>query len=721
MSETTETSTSSSTNPRVDRLTIVQQLGSGSIGTVAKAKSPKYESPVALRQFQVPEWLDDANELIKRLLAEARLANTLNHPNIAKLHTGGFKGFTVFLTSEFIEGPGIKQYLGSRAFNLNEVVELGRQLCLALDHAHEKVVVHHCLTPSNLKVTPEGTLKVLDFGLMRHKDIYSPIPAKRLENEHYLSPEQTKNKPADRASNVFTAGSILYELLTTRHPFAGKHLGEVDKNICDVDPHPLYTINSRIPEPVSRVVLQALSKNPRDRFQSGKEMADALSDALSAAPAKAVAAATGTGAIPAVTPTATPPSITTSQKIPAVTTSQKILAVAASAPRMASPVAPAPPVEAQPVATPAPAAASAPAAPSPEIKAAPSTASTTTRPVATKQSKPQKMPARLMTQWKLAAAVVALLFVVSALAISMRHRSKTPPPEPSGEPVSVATQPAAAPQDPSVTETPVSVVTPESGPRRTRTKSNIPEPVAVTPAAPVTGEMSISSVPPGATVEIAGRSESWKTPQTVSALLPGKYQVTVSKAGYTAETRTVEVAAGNHASLDVKLVANKGYLTVTGTPAGASILIDGKDSGKVTPSDFTLDPATHNVTVHKEGFLDSTTDIKLAAGQSVSYAPTLKLAGRTDNIKVVGGGIKKFFGGGGSNSGMTLVEFKTDPKGAKVTIGERTFDKSTPFEIQVEPGNYEITIQKSGYKPIHTTLVAGANEKVKIEEKLEKQ
>jgi hypothetical protein len=106
----------------------------------------------------------------------------------------------------------------------------------------------------------------------------------------------------------------------------------------------------------------------------------------------------------------------------------------------------------------------------------------------------------------------------------------------------------------------------------------------------------------------------------------------------------------------------------------------------------------------------------------VSYAPTLKLAGRTDNIKVVGGGFKKLFGGGGgSNNGMTTVEVKTDPKGAQVTINGRTLDKSTPTEFQVEPGNYEITIQKSGYKPIHTNLAAGANEKVKIEEKLQQQ
>jgi hypothetical protein len=333
------------------------------------------------------------------------------------------------------------------------------------------------------------------------------------------------------------------------------------------------------------------------------------------------------------------------------------------------------------------------------------------------------MPSKLRTQWKLAAALVALLFVVSALAISLRHRSKVPPAEPTTAPTAETTaspvQPASIPDDPGNLLTAPEIR--EGAPRKGRGKVASPEPVAVAPAAPTTGELTITSVPPGATIEIAGRSESWKTPQVMNALSPGAYKVTISKIGYASETRSIEVAAGNRAALDVRLVATKGYLTVAGSPTGANILIDGKDSGKLTPSDFILDPASHSVTVRKGGYLDTTTDIKLAAGQSVSYAPTLKLAGRTDNIKVVGGGFKKLFGGSGSNQGMTNVEIKSDPKGAQVTINGRILDKTTPMEIQVEPGDYELTIQKSGYKPIHTNLAAGANERVKIEEKLQQQ
>jgi hypothetical protein len=558
---------------------------------------------------------------------------------------------------------------------------------------------------------------VLDFGLIRNKDIYSPIPAKRLENEHYLSPEQVKNKPADRASNLFTTGAILYELLTTRHPFAGKHLGEVDKNISDVEPQPLYLAHPRVPESLSRVVLRALAKNPRDRFQSGKELVAALEDALNAAPSKAVAAIAATGAVPAVVPRATPvpASITTSQKIPAV-----------AAP--VAPVASAPATAPSLVAAAVPQMSPSPTASSTGIKTAQAATSTGTRPPAKAKeaqaataAKPEKMPSKLLTQWKLAAAGVVLLFVVSALAISLRHRTKAPPPEPAAETTAAPVQPVATPPDPGNLAPPSTEIR-EVAPRRGREKTTNPEPVAVAPAAPTTGELTITSVPPGATIEIAGRSESWKTPQVMNAISPGAYKVTISKTGYASETRNVEVAAGNHATLDVRLVATKGYLTVGGTPTGANILIDGKDSGKLTPSDFILDPASHNVTVHKTGYLDTTTDIKLAAGQSVSYAPTLKLAGRTDNIKVVGGGIKKLFGGGGgSNQGMTNVEIKSDPKGAQVTINGKALDKTTPMEIQIEPGNYEITIQKNGYKPIHTNLAAGANEKVKIEEKLQPQ
>jgi hypothetical protein len=247
------------------------------------------------------------------------------------------------------------------------------------------------------------------------------------------------------------------------------------------------------------------------------------------------------------------------------------------------------------------------------------------------------------------------------------------------------------------------------------------QPVAM-PAAAAEGQLEISSAPDGATVLVEGKTtQTWKTPQIISSLSPGVYKVTISKAGYATETRSIEVRGGSRASLEVTLASLKASLTVAGTPAGARIIIDGRDTGKLSPSEFSLDPAVHNIALHKEGFFDSATDIKLSAGQTASYSPTLKLAGRTDNIKVVGGGFKKIFGvGGGSTEGMSRLEIKSDPKGAQITINGTALSKTTPVEVQVEPGNYEITLQKDGYKPVHKSVSTQANDKVKIDEQLGK-
>src|SRR5215467_6352305 len=274
--ENTGNNSPASPAPRTDRLELVKELGRGSIGVVHKARNPQLGRLIALRQFDVPEWLDDVNELLKKILAESRAASALDHPNIAKLYTCGYKGFTVFLTAEFVEGQTLKELMGSRLPELAEILPLAKQLCAALDYAHEKGVFHHFLNPSNIKVLPDGTLKVLDFGLLRDKNLLSQTPAKKLDDEPYLSPEQVRNKPPTRAANLFSAACILYELYTARSPFAGKHLGEVDRAITDINPHPLNMAHPRVPPAISAVILKALSKSPEDRFRSGQELIDSL-------------------------------------------------------------------------------------------------------------------------------------------------------------------------------------------------------------------------------------------------------------------------------------------------------------------------------------------------------------------------------------------------------------------------------------------------------------
>src|SRR5262245_578047 len=292
----TATATATAVAPRTASLELVKELPRGSVGVVHQARNPQQNRSVALRKFEVPEWLDDAADRIKKIVAEAKAAGALDHPNIAKLYTCGYKDFTVFMTAEFIEGQTLRELMSKRQPEMNEVLQIAKQLLAALDYAHEKGVFHHFLNPTNIKVLPEGTLKVMDFGLLRDKNLLTQTPAKKLENEPYLSPEQVKNKPVDRAANLFNAATIVYELYTARSPFHGKHLGEVDRAITDVDPHPMQMAHPRVPEQISKVVLKALTKNPAERYSSGQQFFAALEEAAKFQP---VARPNSTGSMPA--------------------------------------------------------------------------------------------------------------------------------------------------------------------------------------------------------------------------------------------------------------------------------------------------------------------------------------------------------------------------------------------------------------------------------------
>src|SRR3979409_333249 len=149
--------------PRTDRLELVKELPRGSVGVVHQARNPQQNRSVVLRKFEVPEWLDDISRLMQKRLGEARSATALDHPNIARLHTCGYKDFTVFMTAEFVEGRKLKESMDKAQPEMSEVLQLAKQLLAALDYAHSKGVVHNFLNPTNIKVLPDGTVKLLDF------------------------------------------------------------------------------------------------------------------------------------------------------------------------------------------------------------------------------------------------------------------------------------------------------------------------------------------------------------------------------------------------------------------------------------------------------------------------------------------------------------------------------------------------------------------------------
>ena len=202
MAEMTTTSSTIAPKAQIDRFELIEQLTRGTLGVVHKANDTKTNRIVALRFFDLPDWIEDPNGRLQKILAEARNASALNHANITRLVGGGHKELKIYLASDFIEGPTLRELMVSRQLSLDEILGIAKQMLAALDYAFEKGLIHQCFNPSNLKVLRDGSVKVMDFGVIPDRNIISPSPTKKIENAHYWSPEQVKNKPLERASKI---------------------------------------------------------------------------------------------------------------------------------------------------------------------------------------------------------------------------------------------------------------------------------------------------------------------------------------------------------------------------------------------------------------------------------------------------------------------------------------------------------------------------------------
>ena len=322
-----------------------------------------------------------------------------------------------------------------------------------------------------------------------------------------------------------------------------------------------------------------------------------------------------------------------------------------------------------------------------------------------------------------AAAVGIILLIVAVIAwrIHSENADEDVTPAPAA---TAAAQPAQAP----ATVTTPTHVAPEpevAAPRAVsvQPKYNPKKKTKARPAAPaiVAGQLSVSSTPSGAQVQIDGKSDSsWITPLNLNGLNPGQHTLIVSKAGYQAETRNIDVASGSKSIISLQLAQMTAAVSVTSDPAGAAIWMDGRDTGRVTPAQISVDkPGNHSFVFKKQGYLDESATTNLQVGQTFRLSPTLRALGNTDDIKI-GGKFKKMFGGS-NTAGMGTVSVKTQPKGAQVAINNRILDKFSPVELYLDPGTYIVDITLSGFKSVHRVINVEKNGKVSIEESLDRE
>ena len=257
---------------------IVEVLGKGAMGVVYRAFDPTIERQVALKTIR-KDLLDreQGGELVARFKNEAQAGGRLAHPGIVAVYEYGEDEDVAYIAMEFVSGRGLGHYLAKQErFSLQDTMSIMEQLLEALGYAHERGVVHRDIKPANIIMTGEGGLKVADFGIARLDNSNLTQVGAVMGTPSYMSPEQFAGLPVDRRSDLFSAGVILYELLTGEKPFQGA-TETISYKVCHVPHRDPSELEAAAVSPLFNAVLaKALAKKPEDRYASAQEFADGL-------------------------------------------------------------------------------------------------------------------------------------------------------------------------------------------------------------------------------------------------------------------------------------------------------------------------------------------------------------------------------------------------------------------------------------------------------------
>jgi serine/threonine protein kinase/tetratricopeptide (TPR) repeat protein len=264
---------------------ISNYLGAGGMGTVFIAEDESLLRTVVLKFL--PETLCYEGDARRRFVREARLASSIDHPNICTIYEIGDDSGVPFIAMQYIKGETLKEVIRGRSMNIEELLSVAVQVAEGLAAAHEKGVVHRDLKPSNILITEKGQVKILDFGLAKISDAdpnddRSEITraGALLGTPAYMSPEQVRALNVDHRSDIFSFGTTLYEMATGRSPFdqAGKSSVEVMNSVIHETPERITSLNQGIPSQLEHIIERALMKNPDERFRSAEEMLISFSD-----------------------------------------------------------------------------------------------------------------------------------------------------------------------------------------------------------------------------------------------------------------------------------------------------------------------------------------------------------------------------------------------------------------------------------------------------------
>ena len=262
------------------RYEVQEIIGVGGMSVVYKAYDNVDDRIVAIKVLK-DEYSNDA-EFVRRFKNESKAIAVLSHPNIVKVYDVSFGEKVQYIVMEYVDGITLKEYIQKQhIIAWNDAVFFTTQILRALQHAHDKGIVHRDIKPQNIILLPSGNIKVTDFGIARFSRTETrTLTENAIGSVHYISPEQAKGEFTDERADIYSVGVVLYEMLSGNVPFDADSAVSVALMQLQKEPKKLTEINPNIPLGIEQICFHAMQKNPQDRYQTATEMLLDLEDVI---------------------------------------------------------------------------------------------------------------------------------------------------------------------------------------------------------------------------------------------------------------------------------------------------------------------------------------------------------------------------------------------------------------------------------------------------------
>jgi serine/threonine-protein kinase len=540
------------------RYQILSELGQGAMGTVYKAVDPLIERTVAIKTITLGVSKEEFKEFEERFYREAKSAGRLNHPNIVTIFDIGNTGNVAWIAMELLEGRSLREIIDSGAvLPAERIAQIGAQIAEGLAAAHAAHVVHRDIKPANIMILANGHAKITDFGVALIPASSRTMDGVILGSPKYMSPEHVVGQAVDGRSDIFSLGSVLYELLAGRPPFEADHVANLMYKVLNEMPPAPSTIFRSVPPGLDYIVAKAMAKHPDDRYASADLLAADLRRYHRLPPPPE----------PVAKPRTLERRRTKRTKPEELSLDQQTVVEELSPRHRSAPIADDEIIDIT-------------AAPPSRRKAAANDDA----------SKPGRRSALV--------AGIGVLALAALAAVAYLSQAPAPGPSPNPAPTLAAAPPASQPPatPPAVAPAPVPATAPSAAPAPPATGSSIEPPPAATPT-----PRSAGTTPPR-TAEAPPRRSAAKAETANTRTVPS------------GEPRGA-AAAGNAG--DNAAAMGTGQIEFAVTPWG-EIFVDGKRQGTTPPdTQVSLPAGTHRVEIRNGDFPPHVQTVELKAGQSL--------------------------------------------------------------------------------------------------------